>query len=114
MSTPFPGVTNAFRNSTEFKDLSNLVRIAYPTWPEYLVETAIVAHITNPRLYREAGKNHAFSVVPVTVPSREGSFNDSVNIYEANVPSAHHEVNDPSSDSNIPVTIPPNLLCPNE
>lgn len=74
----FSGLTVAFRNTPEFKDLSALIRKAYPAWPEYLVDTAICMHIQHPRVYRDA---KAKVVSPVVCPDRAGAFAESVKIY---------------------------------
>lgn len=93
-NSPFAGVTNEFRNSTEFKDLSTLVRKAYPSWPEYLVETAVVAHITKPRAYRDALNGDKAPIPDVVVPDRTGLFDDAVKVYTG--------VDDPT----LPVLVP--------
>lgn len=71
----FPGLTVAFRNTTEFKDMAALIRNAYPHWSEYLVEMAIVTHVQSPRCYRD---NHPSG--PVVCPYRVGLFDDMVKI----------------------------------
>ena len=85
-SGSFPGLTVAFRNTPEYKDLAALIRTAYPAWSEYLVEMAICTHVQNPRAYREAkalcpqrGTNA--EIKPVVCPDRDGAFDSSVNIY---------------------------------
>lgn len=86
---PFSGLTVAFRQTTEFKDMAATIRAIYPTWADYMVETAIAMHIQQPRLYRDK-KAHdradasaeADPATPaLTLADRAESFMDSVKIY---------------------------------
>lgn len=76
----FAGLTIAFRQTAEYKELSGLVRTAYPAWPEYLVETAIAMHVQNPRLYRDH-KSHPPPSAPSIIRGIEGNIEGSVAIY---------------------------------
>ena len=79
--TPFGGLTIAFRQTTEFKDMAATIRSIYPTWADYMVETAIAMHIQQPRLYRDKKAHDKADVKVTPLKSLDESYPDAVKIY---------------------------------